>query len=97
MKIMIILIMSLLRKNYEEECKKNVSDLLNEFPDNQVLSDHVKRIKEYIDNNPKKISIENMLNKEILVTNDKTKENKDIEKDQIISLIKTINRKFNFF
>ena len=66
------------KKKYEEECKKNVSDLLNEFPDNQVLSDHVKRIKEYIDNNPKKISIENMLNKEILVTNDKTKENKDI-------------------
>lgn len=50
-------------KKYEKkECQKNLSELLKEFPENQILSDHVKLIKGYIWNNLEKNAIDTLNN-----------------------------------
>ena len=66
------------KKKYEEECKKNVKDLLDEFPDNQLLSSHVKKIKEYIEKSPEKADIIKRLNTTLIVSKDEINDNKDI-------------------
>ena len=64
---------------YDEECKKNVSELLKEFPENQLLSGYVKIIKECIENNPKNTVITNILNTNFIAHKDEKEEDyKDI-------------------
>lgn len=85
------------KKEYEEQCKKSVSELLNEFPDNQLLSGCVKTIKECIDKNPEKIFIENALDSKFIVQKDEIGETKDIysELDDDATILVSEIRKYD--
>ena len=51
---------------------------MKEFPENQILSEHVKIIKECLENNPKKKYIANLLNTKFIVYKDEIGDNKNI-------------------
>ena len=66
------------KNKYKEECLKNISQLLKEFPDGLLLSDYVKKINECIDKNPEKKAIMKSLDFKLVVKKDEVEENKDI-------------------
>ena len=66
------------KNKYKEECLKDISQLLKEFPDGLLLSDYVKKINECIDKNPEKKAIMKSLDFKLVVKKDEVEENKDI-------------------
>ena len=55
------------KKQYKDNCEKDLSEILNKFPENQLLSGHVKKIKECLKNNSESISLEKILNVKFIV------------------------------
>ena len=66
------------KESYENNSKKNIKQLLNEFPDNQLLSGYVKKIKECIEKNSQNSDIEKTLNKAVIVFKDEEGDNVDV-------------------
>ena len=66
------------KNKYKEECLKDISQLLKEFPDGLLLSDYVKKINECIEKNPEKKAIMKSLDFKLVVKKDEVEENKDI-------------------
>ena len=62
------------KEKYESHCKKNLDELLNNFPDGQILSNHVKKINECLKKTleDKDSSIENLLGDVFIVNNEET-------------------------
>ena len=58
------------KKKYENDCSNDLIKLLQIFPDDQLLAAHVKKIKECIEKNPEKISLEKILNEALLINKD---------------------------
>ena len=65
------------KEKYEKDSKKELSVLLQEFPDNQLLSEHVKKINECLNKSPERSFLEKVLNKETIVKKDDVKEEVD--------------------
>ena len=62
------------KKKYESHCKKNLDELLNQFPDDQPLSNHVKKIKEFLTKTlkGKETSIEEVLGDKFIVSKEES-------------------------
>ena len=66
------------KKKYEEECKKTAIELLDEFPENQLLSGLVKKINECLKKNDEKDVIVKTLNSKFIVHKDENEYNNNI-------------------
>ena len=62
------------KEKYEDNCEKDLSEILNKFPENQLLSGHVKKIKECLENDSESISLEKVLNVKFIANKDDTGE-----------------------
>ena len=62
------------KKKYESHCKKNLDELLNQFPDDQPLSNHVKKIRECLTKTlkGKETSIEEVLGDKFIVSKEES-------------------------
>lgn len=67
------------KKKYESHCKKNLDELLNNFPDGLILSNHVKKINECLKKTleGKDSSIENLLGDIFIVSKEETDDDGD--------------------
>ena len=87
---------------YENECKKDLSELLNEFPENQLLSEHVKKIKECLENNSEEMNVVKELNNQFIVYKDEIEDYKDMysslndNKTMLVSEIERYDNKYPF-
>lgn len=48
------------KEKYQKHSEKELNDILNEFPNDQLFSEHVKNIKELLENKKIHISNENL-------------------------------------
>lgn len=65
------------KSKYKNDCDKDLNVLLDLFPENQLLSEHVKKIRDYLKNNPERLSIKKILSNDYVVSKDdvETQEN----------------------
>ena len=67
------------KEKYQKHSEKELNDILNEFPNDQLFSEHVKNIKELLENKKIHISNENLLGNAIVVKKDEI----DINEEEI--------------
>ena len=65
------------KNNYEEHCKRDLKVILENFPENQLLSEYVKKIRDLINSSNKQTLLRNILENTFIVSKDENDDNRN--------------------